>query len=75
MGAVDIKFSSNTWHFICISIKNQIFRTNLPKEVMNFPDWPVVKGSKESCVMHHIILKYLKNYTNHFCLRRFIKVN
>lgn len=52
-----------------------IQRTNEPKEIMNFADWPEIKGINASSVPHYIFLEYLKNYTDHFQLRPFIKVN
>ncbi|XP_011502260.1 PREDICTED: flavin-containing monooxygenase FMO GS-OX-like 4 [Ceratosolen solmsi marchali] len=50
-------------------------RTNLPKEIMHFPDFQEIKGNNESCVPHDVILDYLKNYTEHFKLREFIQFN
>ncbi|KAJ8664225.1 hypothetical protein QAD02_005887 [Eretmocerus hayati] len=48
-------------------------RTNLPKEVMNFPDYRKIKGNDESCVSHQAILDYLKDYAEHFYLYRSIR--
>ena len=49
-------------------------RTNLPKELMAFPDYRDFGGEDRSCVTHETVLSYLKNYTDHFNLRQYIKV-
>ena len=43
------------------------FRTNLPKEVMTFPDIPFPSEWK-SFITHQQVLKYLEDYTSHFNL-------
>ncbi|XP_014236219.1 flavin-containing monooxygenase FMO GS-OX-like 4 [Trichogramma pretiosum] len=49
-------------------------RTNLPKEIMSFPDFPEIKtDGTDSCLLHSDILKYLKDYSQHFQLHDFIK--
>ncbi|XP_014211421.1 flavin-containing monooxygenase FMO GS-OX-like 4 [Copidosoma floridanum] len=48
-------------------------RTNLPKEIMGFPDYPDIKGGAGSCVSHRVILDYLKSYATHFQLRQYIQ--
>ena len=49
-------------------------RTNLPKELMAFPDYRDFGGEDRSCVKHETVLSYLKNYTDHFNLRQYMKV-
>ena len=48
-------------------------RTNLPKEIMAFPDFPF-DASLPSFVMHHDVLNYLQKYADHFELERYIQV-
>ncbi|XP_016843082.1 flavin-containing monooxygenase FMO GS-OX-like 2 [Nasonia vitripennis] len=50
-------------------------RTNLPKELMAFPDYRHFHGDERSCVTHETVLAYLNNYTDHFNLRQYIKLN
>jgi len=47
-------------------------RTNLPKEVMAFPDFPFKAGG-ESFLHHTEVLQYLKDYTKHYGLEADIK--
>ncbi|XP_058808127.1 uncharacterized protein LOC131674925 [Phymastichus coffea] len=49
-------------------------RTNLPKEIMATPDYREFNGDR-SCVTHETVLQYLRNYTDHFQLRRYIQHN
>ena len=49
-------------------------RTHVPKELMAFPDYRNFGGEDRSCVTHGTVLSYLKNYTEHFNLRQYIKV-
>jgi len=49
-------------------------RTNLPKEVMGFPDFPVPEQTK-SYLTQAEILEFLNLYTDHFGLRPMIKFN
>ncbi|XP_077982382.1 uncharacterized protein LOC144437333 [Glandiceps talaboti] len=49
-------------------------RTNLPKEVMAFPDFPFNK-SLPSFITHQDVLQYLQNYCQHFDLNKYIKFN
>lgn len=51
-----------------------ICRTNVPKELMAFPDYRDFHGENRSCVNHKTVLEYLQNYTDHFNLRRYIQV-
>ncbi|KAB7507516.1 Flavin-containing monooxygenase FMO GS-OX-like 1 [Armadillidium nasatum] len=46
--------------------------TNLPKEVMAFPDFPFKEGEK-SFIHHTEVLQYLKDYADHFKLIPWIK--
>ncbi|KAL4235219.1 hypothetical protein ACF0H5_006857 [Mactra antiquata] len=48
-------------------------RTNLPKEVMAFPDYPF-PSNLPSFVSHEVVLKYLENYCEHFNLQQYIKL-
>ncbi|XP_049783147.1 uncharacterized protein LOC126184693 [Schistocerca cancellata] len=47
-------------------------RTNLPKEIMGFPDYPFPE-SGESFVHHTKVLKYLEHYAIHYELLKYIK--
>ncbi|XP_030635372.1 flavin-containing monooxygenase FMO GS-OX-like 4 [Chanos chanos] len=47
-------------------------RTNIPKEVMSFPDFPF-EERLPSFVHHTEVRKYLDNYCNHFGVRDHIK--
>lgn len=47
-------------------------RTNLPKEIMGFPDYPF-PDSGESFVHHSKVLKYLEDYAIQYELLRYIK--
>jgi cation diffusion facilitator CzcD-associated flavoprotein CzcO len=49
-------------------------KTNLPKEVMAFPDFPF-ESSDESFVHHSKVLDYLEAYAQHFQLKKFIRFN
>lgn len=50
-------------------------RTNSPKEIMHFPDYPHFTDPEDrSCVSHETVLKYLTDYADHFGLNKFIKV-
>ena len=50
-------------------------RTNSPKEIMHFPDFPhFIDPEDRSCVSHETVLRYLRNYAEHFKLQQFIKV-
>ncbi|MCL4136105.1 UNVERIFIED_CONTAM: hypothetical protein GTU68_047673, partial [Idotea baltica] len=46
-------------------------KTNLPKEIMAFPDFPFKEGEK-SFIHHTEVLQYLNDYTDHFGLRHLI---
>ncbi|XP_076056876.1 uncharacterized protein LOC143034552 isoform X2 [Oratosquilla oratoria] len=47
-------------------------RTNLPKEIMAFPDFPF-KDEESSFVKHTSVLQYLQDYANHFNIYPYIK--
>ena len=49
-------------------------RTNLPKEVMQFPDLPFRKDLP-SYVGHADMLEYLQQYTAHYNLHQYIHFN
>lgn len=49
-------------------------RTNLPKEIMGFPDFPFSSDKEESFLHHTDVLKYLENYADNFNLYQCIKV-
>jgi len=49
-------------------------RTNLPKEVMAFPDFPF-KNADESFLHHSKVLEYLEDYCRHYDLYKNIKFN
>lgn len=49
-------------------------RTNLPLNIMEFPDFPV-RGDNCNFQSHRDVLKYLQEYTEHYDLLRVIKFN
>ncbi|XP_022091406.1 flavin-containing monooxygenase FMO GS-OX-like 2 [Acanthaster planci] len=49
-------------------------RTNLPKEVMLFPDLPIVEGDKTSFIKHSEVLQYLNRYVTTFDLHKCIQL-
>ncbi|XP_012261654.2 flavin-containing monooxygenase FMO GS-OX-like 4 [Athalia rosae] len=53
----------------------QNLRTNLPSEIMNFPDWRKMGGANRSCISHEDVLAYLDDYARHFRLRQYITFN
>ena len=49
-------------------------RTNLPKEVMAFPDFPFQQNRQnQSFVTHSEVLRYLEHYCLHFNLEKFVR--
>ncbi|UYV84882.1 hypothetical protein LAZ67_X003861 [Cordylochernes scorpioides] len=52
----------------------QNLRTNLPKEVMMFPDFPFPEEGP-SFIHHTEVLKYLHQYADYFQLYKYIKFN
>jgi len=59
--------------FICLS-NASIFRTNIPKEIMPFPDFPFHE-TEASFVHHTDVLKYLKKYAQCYDLNKHIRVS
>lgn len=51
-----------------------LFRTNLPAQIMNFPDYMTMNVQEPSCVSHQEVLNYLKSYSQHFDIRRHFHV-
>lgn len=49
-------------------------RTNLPKEIMGYPDYPYPKDIEESFVPSAEVLKFLQSYAQHFDLSKYIKL-
>lgn len=50
------------------------YRTNLPREIMQIPDFPMKEDEGSSFVHHSIIREYLWDYAKHFNLYPHIKV-
>ncbi|KAH0569046.1 flavin-containing monooxygenase FMO GS-OX3-like [Cotesia glomerata] len=50
-------------------------RTNLPKEIMQIPDFPFKNEDGPSFVHHSVIRQYLQDYAQHFNLFAHIKLN
>jgi len=50
-------------------------RTNLPKEVMAFPDFPFPDIEDTSFLHHSKVLEYLESYKKHFDLEKLIRFN
>lgn len=48
-------------------------RTNLPKEVMGFPDFPIPENER-SYLTRTELLDFINSYCDYFKLREFIKV-
>lgn len=48
--------------------------TNLPKEVMGYPDYLYPSEIKESFITSHQVLDFLRSYADHFDLRPHIKL-
>lgn len=42
---------------------------------MNFPDWRKMGGGQRSCITHAQVLDYLKDYADHFDIRKYITVS
>lgn len=51
------------------------YRTNIPKEVMQIPDFPFQIQEGPSFVHHSVIREYLLDYAKHFNLYPYIKVS
>ncbi|KAG7207338.1 hypothetical protein KM043_009003 [Ampulex compressa] len=50
-------------------------RTNIPKEVMQIPDFPIKDQDGPSFAHHSVIREYLLDYAKHFNLYNHIKLN
>lgn len=50
-------------------------RTNLPKELMAYPDMTYPSHIHQSFIHRSDVLSYLQEYAKHFDLERFIQVN
>lgn len=50
------------------------YSTNLPKEVMGYPDFLYPSEIKESFITSHQVLDFLRSYADHFDLRPHIKL-
>lgn len=48
-------------------------RTNLPKQIMEYPDFPFVDPEGDSFIHHTVVQKYLEDYAQHFELEKCIK--
>lgn len=57
---------------ICLRVA--LCRTNLPKEVMAFPDLPFPDDIKESFIGHRHVLNYLELYAQVYDLKKHIRV-
>lgn len=60
---------------LVLTVFSRSVRTNLPKEIMNFPDYREIKGGNRSCVSHDVIRDYLEDYAVHFDLKQHIRVS
>ena len=55
-------------------IFKSLVRTNLPKQMMAFPDFPF-PSECSSFLGHRQVLKYLEDYASHFDLYKYIQFN
>ena len=62
----------NFVHVVIMYMYMYMYRTNLPKEIMLFPDFPF-PSDLPSFPYHHDVYQYLTHYSQHFKLNRFIK--
>ncbi|KAK9873991.1 hypothetical protein WA026_002339 [Henosepilachna vigintioctopunctata] len=65
---------TDKYGFPVYSAMYQGLRTNLPKEVMGFPDFPIPDQEK-SYITQEEILDYLNQYVKHFKLENIIRTN
>ena len=56
-----------------VSVIAFIFRTNLPKQIMAFEDFPFPDEAR-SFPHHTVVKKYLEDYAKHHDLEKYIKV-
>ncbi|KAH0554873.1 flavin-containing monooxygenase FMO GS-OX-like 2 [Cotesia glomerata] len=68
------KTQADIGHPIHSSIYKNL-RTNLPLQLMNFPDFQRMDQTEPSCGTHEQVLKYLLDYADHFNLCQFIQFN
>lgn len=61
-------------HFLYQHVHVFIYRTNLPKEIMQIQDFPFQETYGPSFVHHSVIRQYLLDYAKHFHLFQHIKV-
>ncbi|XP_032679396.1 flavin-containing monooxygenase FMO GS-OX-like 3 isoform X2 [Odontomachus brunneus] len=54
---------------------SKIVSTNIPKEVMQIPDFPFKDQNSPSFIHHSVIRQYLLEYADHFNLHPYIKLN
>ena len=66
-GVVLVSPVSLQWNFYLFT-----HRTNIPKEIMEFPDYPF-PSHLPSYPYHYDVQRYLMQYSEHFKLNRFIK--
>ena len=52
----------------------QNLKTNIPLNVMEFPDFVSNQGNSEGFVGHREVLQYLQDYCSNFGLKKYIKV-
>lgn len=52
-----------------------MFRTNLPKQIMELPDYPYPGPADESYLSSQDVLNYFEEYAKHFNLNKYIKVS
>ncbi|XP_023348490.1 flavin-containing monooxygenase FMO GS-OX5 isoform X2 [Eurytemora carolleeae] len=50
-------------------------KTNLPKEIMCYPDVPMKSSIKDSFIHHSQVLEYLEEFAEQFDLKKYIKFN
>lgn len=59
----------------CFYNEDFVFRTNLPKEIMELPGFPHKGPEDKSYVAANDMLKYLEDYASYFDLKKHVKVN
>lgn len=47
----------------------------MPKEAMNYPDFPFSAHIRESYLSHKQVLEYLESFATHYRLHQYIKVS
>ena len=51
-----------------------VTRTNLPKEVMEYPGFPFSPEIHQSFIGHREVLDYIESFAQHYQLHKYIKV-